>query len=75
MIIQREITVNERRCDDCGRYWLAEIGGQCPLCSFRAIEKLRMERDQLAYYRANASNLERALRSAKAYIQRKAASK
>ena len=65
MIIQREITVNERRCDDCGRYWLAEIGGQCPLCSFRAIEKLRMERD----------HLERALRSAKAYIQRKAASK
>ena len=43
----------------------AEIGGQCPLCSFRAIEKLRMERD----------HLERALRSAKAYIQRKAASK
>lgn len=46
MNITREITLEEHRCYDCGRFWLTEHGfrGRCPTCADRQIERADKER-------------------------------
>lgn len=63
MQITREIELKELRCLDCGRFFAVETAKpyDCPHCSAAKISRLVKTNEQL----------ERSLRSAKAYIASK----
>lgn len=42
-----DITIDVRRCDECGRWWGLEkfCSGDCPLCAHRAIDRANKRAD------------------------------
>lgn len=48
LAIRPDITLEARRCDDCGRWWALEkyASGRCPLCADRAIDRANKRADR-----------------------------
>lgn len=65
LAVKPEITLHERRCWDCGRWWAceSEAKGICPVCASRRIDAVLETQQQL----------ERSLRSTRGALTRRRA--